>query len=100
MAQTKKIAKSGKNKPRKKATHLKIRVFENNGKNPDQTVSIPLFVFGAARKLVPQQALAALQKEGIDLDGIFEMAQNQEPPATLLEVEEHKKKRKVVISIE
>lgn len=83
-----------------KPSTLKIRTFENGEEDAAKTVTIPLGVLRVARKLVPERALAAMREEGIDVDGLFDLSQNQEGPTTILEVEEHKRKRKVIISVE
>ena len=53
-----------------------------------------------ARNFIPKSAKDALQREGIDLDQIMVLADQQQAPGVLLELEDHKKKRKVVVSIE
>ena len=61
---------------------------------------MPLGVIKIASKLIPRQASAALQEKGIDLDGILELSRNEECQGTLVEVEEHAKNERIVISIE
>ena len=101
MAQKKKLPELGKkNKAAAKPSRLFIRIFENNEKKPTQTVTIPLGVLKLARSFIPNRAKAALEKEGIDLDQVMGLADRRGAPGVLLEVEDHKKKRKVVISIE
>ncbi len=101
MAKKKKIPESGKQvKAVVKPSRLFVRVYENNEKKPTQTVTIPLGVLKLARNFIPNRAKAALEKEGIDLDQIMELANQQEAPGVLFEVDDHKKKRKVVVSIE
>ena len=53
-----------------------------------------------ARSFIPNRAKAALEKEGIDIDQVMGLADQRKAPGVLLEVEDHKKNRKVVISIE
>ena len=101
MVQKKQLPKSGKLvKPVTKPSSLFIRVFENNEKKPAQTFTISIGVLKLARSFIPNRAKAALEKEGIDLDQIMELADQKEAPGVLLEAEDHKKKRKVVVSIE
>ncbi len=83
-----------------KVTKLIVRTYENGEETPAKTVTVPLAVFRVARNLIPTRALEALQAEGIDLDHLFWLANEQAGPAVLLEVEDHNKKRKVVISVE
>ena len=100
MAHKKKLPEPGKLAKAVRHSSLFIRVFENNEKKPAQTVTIPLAVLKLARTFIPNRAKAALEKEGIDLDHVMGLADQQEAPGVLLNVEDHKKKRKVVISIE
>ena len=100
MAQKKKLPEPGKLTTTARPSSLFIRVFENKEKKPAQTVTIPLGVLKLTRIFVPNRAKAALEKEGIDLDQVIGLADQQEAPSVLLEVDDHKKKRKVVISVE
>jgi hypothetical protein len=79
---------------------LKIRVFKGGEAQPVTTVTIPGGVLKVASKLIPKQAAAALQDKGIDLDELIKLSTNPEINGTLVEVEEHKKNEKVVISLE
>ncbi len=79
---------------------LKIRVFKGGGAQPETTVTIPGGVLKVASKLIPKQAAAALRGKGIDLDELIKLSTNPEIKGTLVEVEEHKKNEKVVISLE
>jgi hypothetical protein len=79
---------------------LKIRVYKGGEVQPDTTVTIPGGVLKIASKLIPKQAAAELQDKGIDLDEIIKLSANPEAHGTLVEVEEHKKNEKIVISIE
>ena len=79
---------------------LKIRVFKGGEAEPETTVTIPGGVLKVASKLVPKQAVAALQEKGIDLDELIKLSTNPDVRGTLVEVEEHKKNEKVVISLE
>ncbi len=79
---------------------LKIRVFKRGEAQPESTVTIPGGVIEVASKLIPKQATAALQDKGIDIDELIKLSKNPEISGTLVEVEEHKKNEKVVISLE
>lgn len=81
-------------------TDLKIRVFKGDDPEPDTTVTIPGDVLRIASRLVPKQAMDALQEKGIDLDEIISLSENPEARGTLVEVEEHKKNERVVIALE
>ena len=79
---------------------LKIRVFKNNGTTPDTTATIPLAIVKVASKLIPRKAVTVLDDLGIDLDQLIEISKSEDALGTLAEIEEHKKNRKIVISIE
>lgn len=79
---------------------LKIRVFKGGKAQPETTVTIPGGVLKVASKIIPKQAAAALQGKGVDLDELIKLSMNPEIKGTLVEVEEHKKNEKVVISLE
>jgi hypothetical protein len=79
---------------------LKIRVFKGGDSEPETTVTIPGSVLKIASRLVPKHAANALQEKGVDLDEIIRLSENPEARGTLVEVEEHKKKEKVVIALE
>jgi hypothetical protein len=79
---------------------LKIRVFKGGKAEPETTVTIPGGILKVASKLIPKQAVAALQDKGIDLDELIKLSTNPEIQGTLVEVEEHEKNEKIVISLE
>lgn len=79
---------------------MKIRIFKNNGSTPDTTATIPLAIVKVAAKLIPRKALSVLDDLGINLDQLIEISKSEDALGTLAEIEEHKKNRKIVISIE
>ena len=79
---------------------VKIRVYKDGEAQPETTVTIPGSVLNVASKLIPKKAVAALQEEGIDLEELIKLSQNPEVQGTLVEIEEHKKNEKIVISLE
>jgi len=79
---------------------LKIKVFKGGEAEPETTVTIPSGILKVASKLIPKQTAAALQDKGIDLDELIKLSKNPEVHGTLVEIEEHKKNEKVVISLE
>ena len=79
---------------------LKIRIFKGGATDPETTVTIPGGVLKVASKLIPKQAAAALQEKGIDLNELVQLSQESDVQGTLVEVEDHKKGQKVVITLE
>ncbi len=79
---------------------LKIRIFKDNKSEPGTTVTVPGGVLKIASKLIPKQAINALQEKGIDLEEIIKLSHNPDARGTLVEVEEHEKNEKIVIALE
>ena len=80
-------------------TKLCIRKFEQGNKKPLTTVSIPLAVI-RMEKLIPKNFKKELQKEGIDIQDIIKLSESPDFTGTVLEVDNHEKNEKVVISLE
>lgn len=79
---------------------IKINTYKNGDVKPEATVTIPSNVFKIAKRLIPKSAYTSLEAEGIDLAAIDELIANDEPLGVILEVENHKKNERTVISIE
>ena len=79
---------------------LKIRVFKGNEQQPATTVTIPGGILKIASNLIPNKAVAALKEQGIDLDEIVRLSEAPDARGKLVEVEDHKKNERVVISLE
>ena len=80
-------------------TKLCIKKF-GLGEKPLTTVSIPLAVIKMVKSLIPKKAKEELQKEGIDIQEIIKLSESPDFTGTVLEVENHEKSEKVIISIE
>ncbi len=79
---------------------VKIRIFRGNDQQPATTVTIPGGIIRMAASLVPRQAVEALRQEGIELDEIVRLSANPEAHGRLVEVEDHVKGERVVVSLE
>jgi len=79
---------------------LKVRVFKGNDEQPATTVTIPGGVLKIASNLVPQKAAAALKEQGIDLDELVRLSQGPDAKGKLVEIEDHRKNERVIISLE
>ena len=79
---------------------LKILVFKEGQSSPETTVTIPGGVLNIASRLIPKRATDALQEKGIKLDEIIRLSENPKARGTLVEVEEHRKKERIVIALE
>lgn len=79
---------------------IKINTYKGGEVTPEVTISIPSKIFIIAKRLIPQKAHEALEEQGIDLNGIDELISSGEGSGVLLEVEDHRKNEKIVISVE
>jgi hypothetical protein len=80
--------------------NLKIRVYKAGNPEPATTVTIPGGVLQVASKLIPKRAMEELREKGIDVDEIVNLSSNPEVSGTLVEVEDHEKNERIVISLE
>ena len=80
--------------------NVKITTYKAGEIKPEVTITIPSKVFKIAKKLIPNSLYKDLEKEGVDLSGIDELVRSGESLGVILEVEDHKKNEKTVISIE
>jgi hypothetical protein len=79
---------------------LKIRIMKGGGSEPVSTVTIPGNVLKIASSLLPRKAAAALKEQGIDFEELVALSQNPNARGTLVEIDNHEKNEKVVISLE
>jgi len=80
--------------------NLKIRVFEGRATEAKTTVTIPVGVLKVASRLIPRRAAEELQQEGIDIEEIIRASEEPDAHGTLVEVEQHEKDERIVISVE
>jgi len=57
-------------------------------------------VLKVAARLIPEQTMVALRDKGIKLEEIIKLSSDQVVHGTLLEVEDHKKNERVVITLD
>ena len=81
-------------------TKLCIKKFEQGNRKPLTTVSIPLAVVKMVKSLIPKKVKEELQKEGIDIKEIIKLSESPDFTGTVLEVDNHEKNEKVIISLE
>ncbi len=80
--------------------NLKIRVYKAGNSEPATTVTIPGGILKVASKLIPKRAMDELRREGIDIEEIVNLASKPEVSGILVEVEDHEKNERIVISLE
>ncbi len=80
--------------------NLKIKVFKDGADGPETTITIPLDVLRKASKLMPMHIMSSLEEKGIDINHLLHATKKDKIQGTLLEIEEHSKNEKVIISVE
>ena len=79
---------------------LCINKFENGNNKPLKTISIPLGVLKIVKNLIPKKVTEEFHKEGIDIQEIIKLSETPDFNGVILEVENHEKNEKVIISLE
>ena len=79
---------------------LKIKIFEKGKDTSQTTITIPGNVLKIASKLIPQKIKSELEKTGINLDELVNIAENKKVTGTLIEIEENEKNTKIIIGLE
>lgn len=79
---------------------VRIRVYRGDDQHLATTVTIPGGILKIAANLVPRRAVAALRDEGIELDEIVRLSADPEAHGRLVEIEDHEKNERVVVSLE
>jgi hypothetical protein len=79
--------------------NLKIEVFKNSSTGPETTIKIPLDVLKVASKLMPKNVMSSLEEKGIDINHLLYATQKEKIQGILVEIEEHTKNERVVISV-
>ena len=79
---------------------FKVRIYKGSNTEPETTVTIPGAILRIASRLMPHRAASALEEKGVDLEELVKLSDNPQAHGVLVEVEEHKKNERVVISLE
>jgi hypothetical protein len=78
-------------------SNLVIDVFANSVH--ETTVKIPLLVLQIASKLMPRQAIAAIEAKGLNVQEIINAAKSGEVFGNILDITDHKDDARIVISV-
>ena len=83
---------------------VKIRMFTGDDLEPVKTITMSVPVLKIAPKLLLRQVPVSLdeilEELGIDIGKVFEWSEELGISGTLVEIEEHNKNRKLIITIE
>jgi len=76
---------------------LKIELFVPGTSKPETSATISLNVIEHGKKLIPTKIIAILEREGIIISHLAELAEKKIPKGRLIEIENEKEK--IVISV-
>jgi hypothetical protein len=79
---------------------VKIRVYRGDDQHLASTVTIPGGILKIAANLVPRKAVEALRGEGIELEELVNLSERPDAQGKLVEVEDHEKNERIVVSLE
>lgn len=78
--------------------NLTIKIYDASKAKPDQVVTIPIFKINIGKQLLPDKTKTILEREGIDISKLSELASKNISKGPLIEVETGKDK--FVISVD
>lgn len=79
---------------------LKIRVYHQGRSEPGTTITIPGGILRFASNMIPHRAKEALDDKGVDIDEIVRLSENPDAKGTVVEIDDHDKNERVVVSLE
>ncbi|HWA17795.1 MAG TPA: hypothetical protein VG757_02260 [Devosia sp.] len=79
---------------------VKVRVYRGDDQHLSSTVTIPGGILRIAANLVPRRAVEALRNEGVELEELVGLSERPEAQGKLVEVEDHDKNERIVVSLE
>ena len=78
--------------------NLIIKIYDSGKAEPDQMITIPISKINIGKQLLPEKAKKILNREGIDISKLSELANKNIAKGSLIEIETGKEK--IVISVE
>ncbi len=79
---------------------VKVRIYRGGSGEPAQTYSVPKGILRFASGLIPRRLHDSIAEHGVDLPAIVSLIDHPEVTGTLIEVEDHNKNERVVVSLE
>ena len=75
-----------------------IKIYDSGKAKPDQMITIPISKINIGKQLFPEKAKTILDREGIDISKLTELANKTISKGSLIEIESGQEK--IVISID
>ena len=77
--------------------NLTIRIYDSGKAKPDQVITIPLSKINIGKQLLPEKAKKILNREGIDISKLSELANKNIAKGSLIEIETGKEKIEISV---
>ncbi len=77
--------------------NLIIKIYESGKAKPDQMITIPISKINIGKQLLPEKAKKILNREGIDISKLFELANKNIAKGSLIEIETGKEKIEISV---
>ena len=78
--------------------NLIINIYDSGKAKPEQMITIPISKINIGKQLIPDKAKTILEREGVDISKLSELANKKISKGSLIEIESVKDK--IVISVD
>ena len=76
---------------------LIIKIYDSGKAKPDQMITIPISKINMGKQLLPEKAKKILNREGIDISKLSELANKNIAKGSLIEIETGKEKIEISV---
>ncbi len=77
--------------------NLIIKIYDSGAAKPDQMITIPISKINMGKQLLPEKAKKILNREGIDISKLSELANKSISKGSLIEIESDKEKIEISV---
>jgi len=77
--------------------NLIIKIYDSGKAKPDQMITIPISKINIEKQLLPEKAKKILNREGIDISKLSELANKSISKGSLIEIESGKEKIEISV---
>jgi len=77
--------------------NLIIKIYDSGKAKPDQMITIPISKINIGKQLLPEKAKKILNREGIDISKLSELANKNIAKGSLIEIETGKEKIEISV---
>jgi hypothetical protein len=77
--------------------NLIIKIYDSGKAKPDQMITIPISKINIGKQLLPEKTIKILNREGIDISRLSELANKNIAKGSLIEIETGKEKIEISV---